>query len=410
MPALSRIASAVPFACDSATAASRPAATSGDVRALMRPSSEFTISRSAGRRITSRFAASLRSRSAVSALSTVARSDVVTPSICELSASLPARCTSVMSWPWAAGGIESTSFASASRPAASKSIFRPFGQPRARPVSAAEAVSTFAVASRVTSVLTAISSPPRATCSATRSTSASRAGEMSSASRGLSAEACISPEIRAGSTPTAWMAAALVAASASAGSAPVRGSARMSSTIAVASGDAGNSASASSSQSRTSGAASLATPAARITASVAASRGSARTAFIRTPAEGCFSAPCTAATAAGSAATPSIAPRVFSVQIAWMAAGFRRISSREPSSTSFTSAGATSRPPSGRPAARSRSFRCARSRQNMFGSRSAATRSSGEAPASVVRCFASVVASCTTRQSRPCTLSRSGVS
>ena len=240
----------------------------------------------------------------------------MTPSICELSASLPARCTSVISCPWAAGESVPTRCTRASRPAASNSILRPLGQPRARPVRAAAAVSGWADVSLATRLLTAAASPPRATCSATRSTSASRAGETSSASGGCWTGAWSTAEIRAGRTPTAWMAAALVAASASTGSAPVRGSASIPSTRSVASGDTGHSPRPSSRASLTRGAASAATPAARHAASVAAVRGSARTALIRTPADGCFRAPCTAATAAASVVAPSIAPSDFSVQIA----------------------------------------------------------------------------------------------
>ena len=105
---------------------------------------------------------------------------------------------------------------------------------------------------------------------------------------------------------------------------------------------------------------------------------------------------------------PSRAPSCFIVQRAWIAAGFRPIASTAGFCTRPIKPGTTSRPPSARSAARSTSFRWARSRQNMFVSPSMATSSAGEALPSD-RGPARGASPCTTRQIRPCVLSRKGV-
>jgi hypothetical protein len=220
--------------------------------------------------------------------------------ICESSAVEPVCWASVTTWPWALAGSASTSFTRATSASGPSAAGVPLGQPRAKPVSAATAVGCGASGSRTSTAATAAASAPRATCSATRSTRASRAGD------GFSAAGVVAS--REGSTPADWTAAALVAASASTGSASVRGSASIVVTIAAASGDDGHSPSASSTASRTSGAGSSITVEPVSFTSVPESRGRAFRAFMRTPADGCASADCTRATASGSAVDPSSAP------------------------------------------------------------------------------------------------------
>ena len=191
------------------------------------------------------------------------------------SARLPVAWARVTSCPWAAAGKVSTSLAMAASAASPSATGIPFGQPRARPVTVAAATSSVAAGSRSSSAASLAASPPRATCSATRSTKANwgRFGRPVAATS-------------AGRTCAACTAAAAVAASASTGSASVRGSVTSSTTICPASASAGHSETASSTANRTSGEESRATPEPASLESAAWSRGSTLMAFMRTPADG----------------------------------------------------------------------------------------------------------------------------